>query len=97
MSEQDAPYGEEWKKEISKLPKSALVALAATLGKENEQLIDKLSPLSSNLFLDLMRDPRAKNEDGMPIVMYVDKPNGGNIIYFRYDAVIKQLNTILKS
>lgn len=32
------PYGEEWKKEISKLPKNAIVEIASGIGKEKEDL-----------------------------------------------------------
>ena len=33
-NENYTPFGEEWKKEISKLPKSAIIELAAKLGQE---------------------------------------------------------------
>lgn len=32
------PYEEEWKKEISKLPKAAIIELAAKIGKEKLRL-----------------------------------------------------------
>lgn len=31
-------YGEEWKNEMSKLPKAALIDIAAKIGQEKEQL-----------------------------------------------------------
>lgn len=37
MSDTDyIPYGEEWKKEISKLPKAAIIEMAAKLGQEKD-------------------------------------------------------------
>ena len=32
------PYGDEWKKEISKLPKSAIIQIAAEIGQKLESL-----------------------------------------------------------
>lgn len=31
-------YGEEWKKEMSKLPKAAIIEIASKIGKEKERL-----------------------------------------------------------
>jgi len=38
-----------------------------------------------------------KNEDGMPVIKVLDKPNGGTIPYIRYDAMVKELNNLLKT
>jgi hypothetical protein len=46
----------------------------------------------SNPVAELMQDGNIKNEDGMPVVYYVDKPNGGSVAYLRYDAVVKKFN-----
>jgi hypothetical protein len=50
----------------------------------------------SSVLNDLMQVANVKNEDGMPVVSYVDKPNGGSMAYLRYDAVVKRLNTLIK-
>ncbi len=50
----------------------------------------------SLLLLELMQVAAIKNEDGMPVVHYVDKPNGGSIAYLRHDAVVKRLNSMLE-
>lgn len=38
-------YGDEWKKEVSKLPKSALIEMAANLGKAKEAAEESLREL----------------------------------------------------
>lgn len=39
MSKEDyTTYGEEWKKEMSKLPKAAIIELAAKIGQDKERL-----------------------------------------------------------
>ena len=41
MENQDyTPYGEEWKKEMAKLPKAFLINMAAKLGQEKEAIKD---------------------------------------------------------
>lgn len=47
------------------------------------------------LLFELMQVAAIKNEDGMPIVHYVDKPNGGSVAYLRHDAVVNKLNSML--
>ncbi|MGI8634448.1 MAG: hypothetical protein ACR2KZ_03495 [Segetibacter sp.] len=37
-NENYVPYGEEWKREISKLNKNTLIEIAARIGKEKEDL-----------------------------------------------------------
>ncbi len=37
-NENYTPYGEEWKKEMSKLPKSTLIEIAAKIGQDKERL-----------------------------------------------------------
>lgn len=49
----------------------------------------------SLLLLELMQVAAIKNEDGMPVVEYVDKPNGGSVAYLRHDAVVNKLNALL--
>lgn len=46
---------------------------------------------------DLLRDGHFKNKDGMPIVKYIDKPNKGDVAYIRHDAMVKKINSIIKS
>lgn len=41
------PYEEEWKKEISKLPKAAIIEIAAKIGKEKLRLEKLVSELPS--------------------------------------------------
>jgi hypothetical protein len=60
------------------------------------QPIAKPSVSGSLLLYDLMQVAAIKNEDGMPVVSYVDKPNGGSIAYLRHDAVVKRLNDMIK-
>lgn len=50
----------------------------------------------SLLLHELMQIASIKNEDGMPIVEYLDKPNGGSVAYLRHDAVVKKLNSMLE-
>lgn len=56
------------------------------------------APLVSGLLLlhDLFQVANIKNEDGMPVIKYVDKPNGGSVAYVRYDAMIQKLDNLLK-
>lgn len=42
------PFGEEWKKEINKLPKAAIIEMAAQLGQEKDK-IEELKALQANL------------------------------------------------
>ena len=51
----------------------------------------------SLLFAELLQKAELKNEDGMPVVEYVDKPNGGSVAYLRHDAVVKKLNQLLSN
>ena len=48
------------------------------------------------LLSKLFDEAKLKDEDGMPVVHYVEKPNGGGIAYLRYDAVVKKLNAMLE-
>lgn len=41
-NENYTPYGEEWKKEMAKLPKAVLIDIAANLGKEKQILEDTI-------------------------------------------------------
>lgn len=43
MENQDyTPYGEEWKKEMAKLPKAFLINMAAKLGQEKDAIKEQL-------------------------------------------------------
>ena len=67
------------------------------LEKENAELKLRLVAVSGSLLLhDLFQVANIKNEDGMPVIKYVDKPNGGSVAYVRHDAMVKKLNTLLK-
>ncbi len=37
MQKDYTPYSEEWKKEISKLPKNAIIEMAAKIGEDKEK------------------------------------------------------------
>ena len=67
------------------------------LEKENENLKLRLSSVSGSLLLrDLFQVAAIENEDCMPVIKYVDKPNGGSVAYVRHDAMVKKLNALLK-
>lgn len=52
--------------------------------------------ISGSLLLhDILQVGNFKNEDGMPVVKMVDKPNGGSVAYIRHDAMVKKLNSIM--
>jgi hypothetical protein len=53
--------------------------------------------VSGSLLLhDLFHVAAIENEDGMPVIKWIDKPNGGSIAYVRYDAMVNKLNALLK-
>lgn len=62
----------------------------------SSQTIAKPTVSGSLLLLELMQVAAIKNEDGMSVVNYVDKPNGGSVAYLRHDAVVKRLNSMLE-
>lgn len=67
------------------------------LKEENEKLKFRLSLVSGSLLLhDLFQVAAIENEDGMPVIKYVDKPNGGSVAYVRHDAMVNKLNALLK-
>lgn len=47
------------------------------------------------ILLELMQIANVKNEDGMPVIEYVEKPNGGSVAYVRHDVLVKKLNTLI--
>lgn len=59
------------------------------------QTIAKPNVSGSLLLYELMQVAAIKNEDGMPVISYVDKPNGGSVAYLRHDAVVKKLNSMM--
>ena len=73
------------KKNIQKMPK------AGQAGNGTKPHVS-----GSLLLFELMLIAAIKNEEGMPIVHYVDKPNGGSVAYLRHDAVVSKLNSMLK-
>jgi hypothetical protein len=85
--------------------KVAIVEMAAeALSKaeykgDNYILITDVKNLfNASVFLyELMQVANIKNEDGMQVVEYINKSNGGSVAYLRHDAVVKKLNTILQS
>lgn len=79
------------------------------LTKREQQIVDTCLQLITNaeqlhkpivsgslLLLDLMQVANIKNEDGMPVISYLDKPNGGSVAYVRHDAMVKKLNNLLE-
>lgn len=55
----------------------------------------KNPPVSGSLLLhDLFQVAAIKNEDGMPVIKYVSKPNGGSVAYVRHDAMVNKLNSL---
>lgn len=74
-----------------------MVETIQQLEKENADLKLRLGAVSGSLLLhDLFQVANIKNEDGMPVIKFVDKPNGGSVAYVRHDAMVKKLNTLLK-
>lgn len=65
--------------------------------KHRSQPIAKPNVSGSLLLWELMQVAAIKNKDGMSVVHYVDKPNGGSIAYLRHDAVVKKLNSMIAS
>ena len=66
-----------------------------TIKADNLQL--QQPPVSGSLLLhDLFQVAAIENEDGMPVIKYVDKPNGGSVAYVRHDAMVNKLNALLK-
>ena len=66
-------------------------------GSQVCQPIAKPNVSGSLLLWELMQVAAIKNKDGMSVVHYVDKPNGGSIAYLRHDAVVKKLNSMIES
>ena len=58
--------------------------------------LNKGAVSGSLLLHDLFQVANIKNDDGMPVIKYVDKPNGGSVAYVRHDAMVKKLNALLK-
>jgi hypothetical protein len=53
--------------------------------------------VSGSLLLHiLLQKADIVNEDGMPVIKYVEKPNGGSVAYVRHDSMVKTLNSIIK-
>lgn len=52
-------YGSEWKKEMSKLPKTAIIEIAAQIGQDKERL-EKLADLRAQCHQYLMSVPSDK-------------------------------------
>lgn len=63
----------------------------------SSQTIAKPNVSGSLLLYELMQVAGIKNEDGMPVVSFVDKPNGGSVAYLRHDAVVKKLNSMMET
>jgi hypothetical protein len=50
------PYSEEWEKEISKMPKSAIIKMASSIGKDKEKFKDALHDIKN------ISEPRTDTE-----------------------------------
>lgn len=58
----------------------------------------KLKSIKGELILhDLFQIAAFKNEDGMPVIKYVDKPNGGSVAYIRHDSMVKKINSFTQA
>ncbi len=68
---------------------------ARELRIENESLLKALS--GTLLLHDIFQDGSIRNKDGMAVIEYLDKPNGGCIAYIRHDAMVKKLNALIKT
>ena len=49
---------------------------------------------SNDIMIELFAMAGMKNEDGMKVIEYLDKENGGSIAYLRHDAVVKTINKL---
>jgi Protein of unknown function (DUF551) len=85
--------------QIQAIHRLAQQALSKAEEAGNYILITDVKNLfNASVFLyELMQVANIKNEDGMQVVEYINKPNGGSIAYLRHDAVVKKLNKILQS
>jgi len=43
-------YGEEWKKEMSKLPKAKIIEIASKIGQEKESVEERYEELYNHVF-----------------------------------------------
>lgn len=76
---------------------NVLIEQLKKVNEENENLKFRLSSVSGSLLLhDLFQVAAIENEDGMPVIKHVDKPNGGSVAYVRHDAMVNKLNGLLK-
>ena len=75
---------------------NVLIEQLKKVNEENENLKFRLSSVSGSLLLhDLFQVAAIENEDSMPVIKYIDKPNGESVAYVRYDAMVNKLNTLL--
>jgi len=67
-------------------------------GENSDELSNCNKPLVSGSLLlsELLKDSKLKNEDGMAVVEYINKQNGGSVAYLRHDAVVKKINQLMK-
>jgi hypothetical protein len=96
----------EWLKENcypETLPTISRDYLALILERYAAQFTQEQKPIGnvdafkgSSILQDLCQAAAIKNEDGMPVIKYVDKPNGGSVAYVRHDAMVNKLNTLVK-
>jgi hypothetical protein len=64
--------------------------------EEIAELKQKLDAVKGHHILhELLQYGSMKNEDGMPVITYVDKKNGGFAAYVRHDAMVKTINKYL--
>lgn len=69
------------------------IALAARDTRIKE--LEERPTISSNdIMIELFAMAGMKNEDGMKVIEYLDKENGGSIAYLRHDAVVKTINKL---
>lgn len=69
------------------------IAIASHVARIKE--LEERPTISSNdIMIELFAMAGMKNEDGMKVIEYLDKENGGSIAYLRHDAVVKTINKL---
>ncbi len=59
-----------------------------------KELEERPTISSNDIMIELFAMAGMKNEDGMKVIEYLDKENGGSIAYLRHDAVVKTINKL---
>ena len=69
-------------------------SLLASRDARIKELEERPTISSNDIMIELFAMAGMKNEDGMKVIEYLDKENGGSIAYLRHDAVVKTINKL---